>query len=150
MRIAKVCLVLFAALLMVACAQQQNHQTHGEPITVENATALNELMTNPDAFVGQTILVEGHVTGRCQGSSCWVSLDTGDPEAPFFVRSADHSFAFPEACDNSNVRIQGVWTVITPEVEEHEHEEGEEEMEEGHVCPEPQYFLDPVGVEIRS
>ena len=50
--------------------------------------------------------------------------------------------------------MQGVLKVLEPEeaeAHEHEHEKGEEEeVEEGHVCPTPTYFLDPMGVEIMS
>lgn len=147
----KFALLALALVLVVGCGQQQNtptYETVGEAITVEQATPLNELMNNPQQYVGQTLLLEGHVTGRCAGSGCWVSLDTGEGMDPFYVKSADHSFVFPENCVDHNIRVQGVLMVEQPsteEMEEHEHAEGEED----HECPAPVYYLNPVGVQVE-
>ena len=66
----------------------------GEAITVAEVTPLTELLTSPAKYVGQTLLIEGKVNGRCQGTGCWVSLETGDSTSTFYVKSPDHSFVF--------------------------------------------------------
>ena len=112
-------------------------------ITAEKPTSIQEIMEDPEAYVGKTLLVEGEVTGRCQGSGCWVSLDTGDPDNPFYVKSSDHSFTFPASCEEKVVWVQGVWNVMQPKAPEKHEGEGDDDHEEGHVCPEPVYFLEP-------
>lgn len=111
----------------------------GGEITEKQTTPLAKLLKDPEAFLGKTLLVEGEVTGRCQGSGCWVSLDTGDPGTPFYAKSSDHSFVFPASCEEKRVRIQGIFSVLR---REHDHE-GEHDKEAGHTCPEPVYYLEP-------
>ncbi|HEB84041.1 MAG TPA: DUF4920 domain-containing protein, partial [Bacteroidetes bacterium] len=95
----------------------------------------------------KTVLLEGKVTGRCQGSGCWVSLDTGDPEKPFYVKSADESFVFPKECEGRTIRVQGVMMEGAQAAEhKHQHEEGEHEPD--HVCPTPQYFVNPQAMKV--
>ena len=78
-------------------------------ITAKKATPIEKVLADPEKYVGQTLLVEGVVTGRCQGSGCWVSLDSGDPENPFYAKSPDHSFAFPASCEQKRVWVEGVF-----------------------------------------
>jgi hypothetical protein len=115
-------------------------------ITETKLTPIQTLLANPEAYVGKTLLVEGEVTGRCQGSGCWVSLDTGDPENPFYVKSPDHSFSFPASCEQKRVRVQGILAVLqhkSTAQEEHEEHEEHDEHGEGHTCPAPLYYLEP-------
>lgn len=114
----------------------------GDPITLD-AMPLAELLARPEAMLNQVVMIEGTVTGRCQGSGCWVSIDTGDPEQPFYAKSHDESFIFPEDCVGKTVRIQGDIMVFETE-DSHDHAEGEE----AHECPAPIYFLNPAGVEV--
>ncbi|MBD3165922.1 DUF4920 domain-containing protein [bacterium] len=154
-RIAWIAIVMMIAVIMVAgCSKQEATEAKadaeqgnkvGEAVTAE-LIELNALLSTPRDYVGKTVAVQGHVVNRCAGSGCWVSLKTENPEEMFYVKSADHSFVFPEECVDKDIKVQGVVTVMQPEAHEHEHEEGEGD----HECPEPTYYIDPTGVEIIS
>lgn len=160
MKSLKVVLAATLALGLVACSQQekkaeaQNETKTETPaaqaemtstdVTMTEVTPLADLMASPDQYVGKTVLIEGHVTGRCAHSGCWISLDTGDPENRLIVRTEDESFVFAADCVDKDVLVQGSLMVKTPQEEEH--------MEEGaepHECPNPEYFFKPDAAKIK-
>ena len=151
----KLVVVTMLAIALVGCSQQKKAETTTESmekatsaeITVTDVTPLNDVVASPDQYLGKTILIEGHVTGRCGGSGCWVSLDTGDPENRLIVRTPDESFIFPAECVDKDIQVQGIMTVKagTGE-EEHEHAEGEAD----HECPDPEYYFHPQAMKIKA
>jgi len=157
MRVWKLGFVLvFAMLLVVACGQKQEvkqevtkNETFGEAITLTEVTTLQDMMANPNDYLGKEVLIEGKVNGRCMGSGCWVSLDLGNAER-LIVASEDRSFIFSEKCVDSNVRVQG--TLVLKNVEEHEedHDHEHEDSVRDHECPDPEYFFAPKGIEIKA
>ncbi len=104
----------------------------GEPISIAEVTDYKTLLMEPTNYVDSTVVVEGEISALCKGSGCWISFACEDPEQKFYVKSPDHSFAFPLNSDGKKVKVEGVWTM-------HQHEP----KEEGDVCPEPTYFLTP-------
>lgn len=161
-RVFTVALLLMLVLVFSACNSQKKEARNkeagvvvevekvGAPITTAEITDLSELMAKPADYLGKTLVIEGHVNGRCEGSGCWVSIATNDSGKVFYVKSADESFVFPEKCMDHDIRVQGVLKVLDKEkAEAHEHKKVEEsEEQEDHICPTPKYFLDPLGVEI--
>lgn len=156
-------IVLAIALVLLGCGSRHEIETaklapiqeakrFGAAITVREVTSLKALMAAPEKFVGQTLVVEGHVTGRCMGSGCWISLDTGNPDEPFYAKSVDHSFTFPEECQGRDVRVQGTFLVMNPDGgtgdSAQENEQGKDGNGAGHDCPKPIYFLNPTGLVI--
>lgn len=117
----------------------------GEPISVNDVTNLSDLLSDPKSFVDQTIVLEGKVVKMCKGSGCWVSLDTGVPGNEFYVKSPDHSFVFPKDCETKHLKVQGILKVLKPAEKDAKHDD-----DQNHVCPEPQYYLDPVGAEVTA
>jgi Domain of unknown function (DUF4920) len=115
----------------------------GNGISVDAATSLTVLLEKPQELLSQVVMVEGTVTARCQGEGCWITLDTGDAENPFYVKSDDQSFIFPEDCVGKKIRVQGEVKVYQSE---HDHAHGEGEAD--HACPAPIYYVDPAGAEV--
>ncbi|GBE29579.1 MAG TPA: hypothetical protein ENH10_03305 [Bacteroidetes bacterium] len=147
-------LVLFVMVTaLVACSTGEKEttaavaKTQGAEITLTDVTSIDEMMTNADDYLGKTVLVSGKVIGRCGGSSCWIALDRGPDKEGLIVQTADKSFVFSEDCDNATVTIQGMLMLKGPEGEE---AHAEEEGEEPHVCPNPEYYFSPVGLRIEA
>ncbi len=147
-------LIIFVVLLGSAGCQKEDAGTDvvalavaeaiGDAITLE-ATPLADLLAKPEEMLAKVVMVEGTVTGRCQGNGCWISLDSGDPDDPFYAKSADESFIFPEDVIGKKIRVQGEIMSYQPA---HDHDHAHAEGEEAHECPPPIYFLNPVGVEV--
>jgi len=159
MKYFQILLVFLFSVLLLTCAMQkkleeavvEKAEVSAGTITLLEVTPLATLLEKPAEYIGKTVLIEGKVTGRCSGTGCWVSLDSGNPDQPFYAKSPDHSFLFPADCVNKTVRIEGEFQVQNPEVETKDtlkHAEGE--LEEGHTCPMPVYYLNPKGIKIMS
>jgi hypothetical protein len=152
--------LLVIATLNLGCARRCGHSADWAApdkaaiidgkITETEPTPIQTILKNPEAFVGKTLLVEGEVTGRCQGSGCWVSLDTGDPENPFYVKSSDHSFSFPASCEQKHVWVQGVFDVMHREASARDDKLEHDAHGEGHTCVTPVYFLEPQAAAARK
>ena len=165
MRFIRIVLLVFAVLLSVTGCQKSADKSApaleqvGEAITISAITPLAALLEKPEDFLNQIVMVEGQVTGRCMGSGCWVTLDSGDPENPLYAKSMDESFIFPESVIDQKVRIQGEVLVFLPAETSHEgHDHSGETHDDhsghdhaggdAHVCPEPIYYINPAGLEI--
>lgn len=155
MKFWKMAVILGLSIAMVGCSQQKKAESTAETtenataaeITVTEVTPLNDVMASPDQYLGKTVLIEGHVTGRCGGSGCWVSLDTGDPENALIVRTADESFIFPAECVDKDIQVQGVMMVKQGTGE---HKEEHMEGEADHECPDPEYYFHPQAMKIKA
>ena len=118
----------------------------GQAITVADPVSIAHLSENPEAFVGQTIKIDGVVSAVCQGSGCWVEVRARDGST-FLAKSADHSILLPIDCVGRKIVVQGVVTAM-PAQEQPEQSEPQE-GEEPHECPRPSYLLETRGVELH-
>ena len=117
----------------------------GETITVTEPVSIADLSTNPETFVGQSVRLEGTVSGVCRGSGCWTEVQATDGST-FIAKSNDHSVLVATDCVGRKIVVQGVVTAMPAQgqQEEHDHEEGEEP----HECPRPTYLVSTQGVEL--
>lgn len=117
----------------------------GKAITVTKPVSITALSNNPETFVGQTVRLEGTVSGVCMGSGCWAEVQAADGST-FMAKSTDHSVLVPTDCLGRKIVVQGVVTAVPVQAqeEEHHHEEGEEP----HECPRPTYLVTTQGVEL--
>jgi hypothetical protein len=167
-------LILCLLALTAACGGSNETQVKadanwsgGVPLSIESATTLADLIGSPQQFVGQTVLLEGKVTGVCKHTGCWVEL-TDEQGHSFIAKSADHSIAFPRDCEGRKARVQGVVitqpapaAAQTSEAAEGEAQgeaaqgetakaaEGESHQQAGegeaHECPAPVYMMELKG-----
>jgi len=156
MKIWKLGILALALIMVVGCAKQQKTDkvTMGDAITITDVTSIEDVMANPNEYLGKEIVISGHVNGRCMGSGCWISLKTGEADR-LIISAPDKSFIFSEKCVDQDVLIQG--TLMVKEVAAHDHGEGEDhhdhEHAEGtpdHECPDPEYYFAPKGVEVTA
>ena len=45
--------------------------------TVDEVMQNDELMANPEPYLGKTVRVEGLITGVCEKRGCWITLASG-------------------------------------------------------------------------
>jgi hypothetical protein len=145
--------IALVGLIAVACGSEPYYKA-GEPIGAKASVSIAGLMENPRAFAGETVLVQGTVTGVCKGSGCWALVEEGSSGAKIYAKSADHSVTVPTTCEGARIRVEGELVVVEPvaaqaeqecdHAHEHEHAEGEEP----HVCPQPDCYVMLSAVEL--
>jgi uncharacterized protein YdeI (BOF family) len=71
--------------------------------TPENAVSIGDIIKNPAAFNGTTVVVQGKITNEC-GSGCWFMVNDGT--GTLYIDLAPHNFAIPQL-QGSPVIIEG-------------------------------------------
>ena len=61
----KIISISFVFILLVISLIADDTKKYGEKITSTEKTAISEIMSNPENFVGQKVLVEGTVVNVC-------------------------------------------------------------------------------------
>jgi hypothetical protein len=138
-RVAIACLAVLG-VMAAGCSHNKAFFKAGSPINLKKGISIAELSTKPEAFVGQTVLLEGKVSGVCKGSGCWVEVQAADGSS-FLAKSMDHDVLVPTDCEGRRIVLQGVVTEVPPDAEA-------EKPADGHECPRPTYLVSTLGVQL--
>jgi len=104
-------------LVIVACTMasfaaaddepQVSHEPHlfGAPLTLEQPTALAEVLAEPEAHTDTPVLLEGRVADVCQKKGCW--MDIVHPEGLIQVKVEDDVIVFPLSARGKTARVEG-------------------------------------------
>lgn len=71
--------------------------------TPANGVSIGDIVKNPAAYNGTTVIVQGKITSEC-GSGCWFMVDDGT--GTLYVDLAPNNFAIPQL-QGSTVMIEG-------------------------------------------
>jgi hypothetical protein len=104
-------------------AAEGDGSSFGEPIVIERATPLAEVMRAPERFAEAPILLRGRLTDVCQKKGCWTILKDGD--AHIRVRFLDYGFFLPREAVGDEALAEGRVTVRTISQKEARHYEAE-------------------------
>ena len=80
---------------------------YGKGISLEESLALTELLADPAAYEGKTVLVEGTITDVCPMRGCWVELQAAEGEETIRVKVTDGEIVFPLSAKGAPARIEG-------------------------------------------
>lgn len=137
--------VLVLGLVAVLCLCFGNayavDKMFGKDMTMEEATSITSINTQPADFADQDVLVTGKVVGMCMHSGCWVMIEAED-KAQILCRSLDESIHFTPNVMERPIRLQGklMYDKNAPGMEMKAHE-----GEEPHACPNPQVMVSVAG-----
>ncbi|MHC4845713.1 MAG: DUF4920 domain-containing protein [Planctomycetota bacterium] len=130
---------------------------YGEPIGDAPLVALGELVSNPAAYEGQRVRVEGLVTDVCAKRGCWMNI--GAEEGPDHVqfKVTDGVIVFPMDAKGGHAVAEGTVTLMDMDLEgtreflAHKAEEAGEAFDPSTVTePMAMVRLDGHGAVIRS
>jgi hypothetical protein len=103
----------FAILLLTACrsTDQGSWRSFGEPVPDAQAVKANELLSNPERYVGRDIVVEGAPKAVCPKKGCWMIFDNGQRAMRTLFK--DHAFFVPLDSAGAPMRMSGTLTMKT-------------------------------------
>jgi hypothetical protein len=123
----------------------------GSDITIDEATAIADILKAPEAFEGKTVRIEGLVTEVCQGSGCWFKVRSGGAEV--IAKDPGHKLLVPMDCAGQRAVVQGEVALLPPPKQEQKscgHDHGDHgdhgDEEKAHVCPNPRIQIRTAGV----
>jgi hypothetical protein len=124
-------LVWLSAFLILVPGVAMAEQSRGIPagtdfgagLTLEQSTALADVVQDPERFAEQPVLLHGRIADVCQRKGCWVILrDEGEHVR---VRFKDYGFFLPTDSTGEEAFVEGVVTVKTLSEEDARHYESE-------------------------
>ena len=129
--ISLVVLVMLAAASAPVAAGEG--KTYGEPLSGTDTIKISELLAHADEYVGQTVRVEGLVTGVCKKRGCWISLASDKEFEELRIKAEDGVIVFPVEAKGRRAVAEGVFSKLELSMEEtlarakhHAEEHGEE------------------------
>lgn len=136
-------LTLVGCVLAVAgsMAGPASSQVYGEGVEIEQVTSIHEILSDPDAFLGQTVRVEGQVLDVCPSKGCWIEL--GDDAESIQIKVEDDVIVFPSDAKGRIAAAQG-------KVEALEMSREQYLQWLAHVAEERGEAFDPEGAEIGA
>jgi len=86
--------------------------TYGAGVTLKEATPIETLLANPDAYAGKKIRVDGVVSAVCQEMGCWIELS--DPKLGKGLRFKvdDGVIVFPVSAKGKRASAEGTFEKI--------------------------------------
>ncbi len=124
---------------------------YGAPLSESAPVTAATLLDGPDAFVGQTIVVEGRVADVCSKQGCWMVI--ADGARTMRVRMKDHAFSVAKDGTGSDCRVEGKVVKMELDAETVAHFEGEsrkpEAMPEKSATASYTYEIEATGVAMR-
>ena len=70
-------------------------ELYGKPLTGTDTVKISALMADPDKYVGQTVRVEGIITGVCEKRGCWMTLASDREFEDLRIKVDDGVIVFP-------------------------------------------------------
>lgn len=99
---------LIVALLLPAAAFAGDAKTFGKGVTGADRTKIADLLAKPDAYVGQTVRVEGVASKVCEHRGCWVEI--AQDGSAMRVKVDDGVIVFPRDVMGKRIAAEGVFT----------------------------------------
>ncbi len=120
-----------SALLLVLLPLMAGETKLGKPVSVTNPTPINEIMANPEKYLGKDVMIEGEITSVCQRQGCWIDVrDSSFPE-PMRVKVNDGEIVFPKNSAGKKVAAQGTVEKLVYTKEQYLQQLKHDEMESG-------------------
>jgi len=108
---------LLICSMMAIPAAADDVETYGEGVTLEQAVAIDTLLTKPHDFVGTKVRVDGVITGVCQKRGCWMQVTNPETGSGVRIKVEDGVIVFPYTSMGREASAEGVFEAIklTPE-----------------------------------
>jgi len=150
--------LLASLLLSVACATPEVAGTqYGEELTLTETTRIADILADPEAYVGQRLLVAGTVVDVCEMRGCWLELASEDDFDKLRVKVDDGVIVFPMSARGLHARVEGVFEKLeyseaeALEMAQHQAEEHGTEFDPSVVTgPEVVYQLKGIGAVVEE
>ena len=99
--------VAAAILLLLAAAPGAagEAEVYGDGVELEETTRITDILADPDAYIGQTVRVDGGVLDVCPRKGCWIQV--GDEQSSIQIKVEDGVIVFPAEAKGRLAAAQG-------------------------------------------
>ncbi len=147
-------IVTVLSLVLAGAAFAGDGTSFGDGVTVEKAVAVETLLASPADYMGQTVRVDGIITGVCKMRGCWIQVSDEEGNG-VRIKVEDGVIVFPATSMGQKASAQGVFEGVPATVQEEKHKAHKEEGDKHEACDtKPQgemvYFIKGTGAVIYS
>lgn len=133
----RVVLTLVALTIIVGGpALAGDGKKYGAGVTLDSSSSVGELLAAPEKYVGKKVRVDGVVTAVCAKRGCWMMLTDPEREQGIRIKVEDGVIVFPMEAMGRKASAEGVFEVVNPAGERHDHGAHAEEPGGKHSCAE--------------
>ena len=150
-------IVLFVFISCSLVFAQSEEEKLGEGITLTEKTSISDILSDPESFLDQVVLIEGEVVDVCPKMGCWMELKSDSEEKIIKVKVKDGDIVFPMEAIGKTAVVEGkVYKIELTEEDavgymEHLAEEKGQEFDPSTVKgPMIIYQIKGIGAEIYS
>lgn len=79
----------------------------GAEITLTEKTKISDILADPEAYLDQTVLVEGEILDVCPMMGCWMEIKSDDGEEMIKVKVKDGEIVFPMEAKGKTALVEG-------------------------------------------
>lgn len=101
-------LVVLATAVTPACSAE----TYGSGVTLPEATSIEKILADPDAYVGKKVRIVGQVMDICPMKGCWMELAEEGGNARLRVKVDDGVIVFPATAKGKIAAAEGTVEAI--------------------------------------
>jgi len=148
-------LIIFLFLFISVAAYSQADK-YGKEISLTEKTSISKILSQPEEYVGKTVLVEGEVLDVCAMAGCWMELKSDAENQKVKIKVKDGDIVFPVEAKGKSALVEGtVYKIeLTQEeaLEYYEHvatEQGTEFDAATVTGPITLYQIKGIGAEIK-
>lgn len=103
-------LPLLLIFLLAGC--EPDMEELGEGTSLAEATEIADILAEPAAYVGKTVMIKGRVKDVCPMKGCWVEIETEDGQQALTVKVEDDVIVFKEESKGKFAYAEGeVYTI---------------------------------------
>lgn len=101
-------LILSVLLLSVGLSIAQTDDANlGAEITLTEKTKISDILADPEAYLDQTVLVEGEILDVCPMMGCWMEIKSNDGDGKIKVKVKDGEIVFPMEAKGKTALVEG-------------------------------------------
>lgn len=101
--------IVFSTLfLLLLLASPALAKTFGVGLSLDKTTALTDILSNSDAYVGKKVQLKGLIVDVCESRGCWLYITGEQPFEKIRVKVVDGKIVFPLEARGKQGTVEGV------------------------------------------
>lgn len=94
-------------LLIFAVAGYSQSDKYGKEISLKEKTSISKILSQPEEYVGKTVLVEGEILEVCAMAGCWMDLKSDAENQKVKIKVKDGDIVFPVEAKGKSALVEG-------------------------------------------
>jgi hypothetical protein len=100
----KLIILIFALVSFTAYSQADKY---GKEISLTEKTSISKILSQPEEYIGKTVLVEGEVLDVCSMAGCWMELKSDAENQKVKIKVKDGDIVFPVEAKGKLALVEG-------------------------------------------